>query len=137
MSKVRSNELEIGLSSNDGLVEVGGNTAISSLREVRAFYALDEVCGLDANKLSRFKDRFQFPDRVRVRLPNEEAQACHFFPGEVCFYEAAFLCGLRFPRPPIRHGAVRPLWHCSQASYAQFVEDSGQPNRDMAGYYER
>jgi len=39
-------------------------------------------------------------DRVRVRLPSEEEWACHFFPEEVCFYEAAFLCGLRFPVHP-------------------------------------
>ena len=58
------------------------------------------MCGLDAETLSRFKDRFQFPDRVRVRLPSEEERACHFFPGEVCFYEAAFLCGLRLPVHP-------------------------------------
>ena len=58
------------------------------------------MCGLDGETLSRFKGRFQFPDRVRVCLPYEEEQACHFFLGEVCFYEAAFLCGLRFPIHP-------------------------------------
>ena len=65
--------------------------------EVRAFHALKEVCGLDADTLGRFKDRFQFPERVRVCLLNEEDRACHFFPREVCFYEAAFVCRLRFP----------------------------------------
>ena len=100
MSKVRLSELETRLSSNDGPVEVRGDTAISASQEVRAFYALDKVCGLDSNTLSRFKDRFQFPDRVRVWLPREEDQACHLFPGEVCFYEAAFQCGLRFPVHP-------------------------------------
>ena len=83
MSKVRSSELEIGLSSNDGPVEAGGDTAVSAPWEVRAFNALDEVCGLDTDTLSRFKDRFQFPDRVRVRLPGEEEWACHFFLREV------------------------------------------------------
>ena len=100
MFEVRSSELETRLSSNDGPVEAGGDTAISAPREIRAFYAIDEVCGLDAYTFSRFKDRFQFPDRVRVHLPSEEERACHFFPGEVCFYEAAFLCGLRFPVHP-------------------------------------
>ena len=52
---------------------------------------------MDDETLSRFKNRFQFPDRVRVRLPSEEDRACHFFPGEACFDVAAFLCGLRFP----------------------------------------
>ena len=98
MSEVRLSELETGLSSSDRPVE--GDTVISTPREVRSFYALDEVCGLDGDTLSRFKDRFQFPDRVRVCLPSEEDQACHFFLGEVCFYEVAFLCGLRFPVHP-------------------------------------
>ena len=55
---------------------------------------------MDGERLSRFRNRFQFPDRVRVRLPHEEERACHFSPKEVCFYEAAFLSGLRFPIHP-------------------------------------
>ena len=58
------------------------------------------MCGLDANTVARFKDRFQFPERVRVRWPNDEDRACHFFPDEICFYEVAFSCGLRFPVHP-------------------------------------
>ena len=95
MSKVRSSDLETGLSSNGDPVE--GDTAVSVPREVKAFYTLGEVCGLDIDTVSRFKDRFQFPERVRVRRPNDEDRACHFFPGEVCFYESAFTCGLRLP----------------------------------------
>ena len=95
MSEVRSSELETGLLSSDDPVE--GDTAVSIPREVRAFHALEEGCGLDADTLGRFKDRFQFTERVKVCLPNEEDRACHFFPEEVCFYEFAFICGLRFP----------------------------------------
>ena len=98
MFEVRSNELEIGLSSSDNPME--GDTIISTPREVRAFYALEEVCGLDADTVGRFKDRFQFPERVCVCRPNDEDRACHFFPGEVCFYEGAFTCGLKFPIHP-------------------------------------
>ena len=87
MSEVRSSELEIGLSSNGDPVE--GDIAVSTPQEVRAFYALREACGLDAETVNRFKDRFQFPARVRVRLPKDEDRACHFFPGEVCFYESS------------------------------------------------
>ena len=110
MSEVRSNELEIGLSSNDDPVE--GDIAVSIPCEVRAFHALGEVCGLDDETLSRFRGRFQFPDRVRVRLPHEEEQACHFSPREVCFYEAAFLSGLRFPVHPF---IMELLGHCDIA----------------------
>ena len=98
MSEVQFSKLKTGLSFNDGPVKE--DTAVSSPQEVRVFHALEEVCGLDVITLGRFKDRFQFPKRVRVRLPNEEDRACHFFPGEVYFYEAAFVCGLRFPIHP-------------------------------------
>ena len=98
MSEVKSSELDTGLSSSGEPVE--GDTAVSTPREVRAFYALEEACGLDVETVARFKDRFQFPARVRVRQPSDEDRACHFFPGEICFYEAAFGCGLRFPIHP-------------------------------------
>ena len=98
MSEVRSSDLETGLSSNGDPVE--GDTAVSAPREVRAFYALRKACGLDVETVNRFKDRFQFPEQVRVRLPKDEDRACHFFLGEVCFYELAFSCGLRFPIHP-------------------------------------
>ena len=98
MLEVRSNELGIGLSSSGDPEE--GDTTVSTPRVVRAFHALEKVCGLDADTVGRFKDRFQFPERVRVHEPNNEDQACHFFPGEVCFYKAAFTCGLRFPVHP-------------------------------------
>ena len=59
MSEVRSRDLETRLSSNGDPME--GDTAVSAPREVRAFYALRDVCGLDAETMSKFKDRFQFP----------------------------------------------------------------------------
>ena len=120
MSEVRSSELETGLSSNDRLVEVRVDTTDSASREVRAFYAIDDVCGLDADTLSRFNDRFQFSDRVRVRLPSEEEWACHFFLGEVCFYEAVFLCGLRFPVHPF---VMELLGHFG-ITYGQLIPNS-------------
>ena len=73
MSKVRSSELDTGLSSSSEPAE--GDTAVSTLREVRAFYALEEVCGLDADTVARFRDIFQFLERVRVRRPNDENRA--------------------------------------------------------------
>ena len=81
MSKVRSSELDTGLSSSGEPVE--GDTAVSTPREVRAFYALEEACGLDVETVARFKDRFQFPTRVRVHRPSDKDRACHFFPGEI------------------------------------------------------
>ena len=80
MSEVRLSELETGLSSSDDPVEVEEDIAISVSREVRAFHALREVCSLNDETLSWFRRRFQFPDRVRIRLPCEEERACHFSP---------------------------------------------------------
>ena len=69
MSEVRSSELETRLSSSDDPVEVEEDTVVFVLREVRAFHAFGEVCSLDDETLSRFRGRFQFPDRVRICLP--------------------------------------------------------------------
>ena len=74
MVEVRYSELETGLSSSGD--PEGGDTAISAPRVVRAFHALEEVCGLDNETVGRF----QFQEHVRVRRPTNEDRACHFFP---------------------------------------------------------
>ena len=71
VSKVRSSELETRLSSSDDPVEVEGDTAASGLsssgrRKIRPFHALREECALDTNTFFRSRDRFQFPEEVRV-----------------------------------------------------------------------
>ena len=94
--EARSNELKMGLSSSDDLVEVEGDTIASSpssprRRGIRPFHVFWEECALDADTLFRFRDRrFQFPEEVRNHLLQEGEKACYFSPGEVCFYEAAF-----------------------------------------------
>ena len=100
MAEVRFSELEIGLLSSGNLERGGGDTAVSAPRVVRAFHALKEVCGLDNETVGRFKDRFQFPEHVRVRRPTNEDRACDFFLGKICFYKVAFTCGLRLPIHP-------------------------------------
>ena len=90
MSEVGFSELETGLSSRDDPIEAEVDTIAFGQREVRAFHVLEEACALDSNTLSKFRDRFQFPKRVRIRLPREEERVCHFLPGEVCIYEASF-----------------------------------------------
>ncbi|KAL0011655.1 hypothetical protein SO802_006763 [Lithocarpus litseifolius] len=118
MSEVRSSEGETGLSSNGGPVE--GDIAVSTPQEVRAFHALDEVCSLDGDTLSKIRDRFQFLDKVRVRLPHEKERACHFFPGEVCFYKVAFLSGLRLPVHPF----IMELLGCFGIAPGQLMPNS-------------
>ena len=58
MSKVRSSELDIGLSSIDDPVEMEEDTVVAGPKEVRAFLALGEECGLDAETISRFMNKF-------------------------------------------------------------------------------
>ena len=55
---------------------------------------------MKADVFDQFRDRFQFPVETRACLPRKGEKACAFAHGEVCFYEAAFLCGLRFPIHP-------------------------------------
>ena len=103
--KVRSSELETGLSSSDDTIEAKVDTAtfdpsLLGWREIRSFNALKEECTLDADTIFKYRDKFQFPKEVRIRFPQEGEKACHFSPGEVCFYEAVFQCGLRFPIHP-------------------------------------
>ena len=65
MAEVRSSELETRLSFSGD--PEGGDTVVSAPRVVRAFHALEEVCGLDVDTVGRFKDKFQFLECVRVR----------------------------------------------------------------------
>ena len=111
-SEVRSSDPERGSSSNVGVDEARTDTATSVPTSVpsssvipasatpRPFHALKEKCTLKAIVFDKFRDRFQFPDETRARLPRKGEKACTFAHGEVCFYKAAFLCGLRFPVHP-------------------------------------
>ena len=74
VSEVRSSELETGLSSSNDPVEAKVDTAafgpsFPRRREVRSFRALREECALNTDTLFRFRDRFQFPKEVKIRLP--------------------------------------------------------------------
>ena len=111
-SKVRSSDLETGLSSSAGTagVEIDTTTYVpssipsSSCPSISAtpqtFHALKEKCSLKVDTFNRFRRTFQFPEETKVRLPRKGKKACAFAHGEFCFYEAAFLCGLRFPVHP-------------------------------------
>ena len=105
-------DLERGSSSNVVEEEAGiGATTTTPSRApssshspapatARRFHALKENCSLKVEVFSKFKDRFQFPEGTKARLPRKGEKACAFAHGEVCFYEAAFSCGLRFPVHP-------------------------------------
>ena len=127
-SEVRSSGLEANLSSNIGIGGVKTDTAISvplSSRlsvsvSPRPFHALQEKCSLREDTILRFKDRFQFPDETRVRLPRRGEKSCAFAHGEICFYEAAVLCGLRFQVHPF----IMELLHDLNIALGQLMLNS-------------
>ena len=80
---------------------------------VYPFHALKENCSLKIEVFSKFKDRFQFPEGTKACLPRKGEKACAFAHGEVCFYEAAFSCGLRFP---VHLFIMELLYHFNLAS---------------------
>ena len=100
-SEVRSSDPERGSSSNVDVDEARTDTTTSMPTSVpsssvipasatpRPFHALKEKCTLKAVVFDKFRDRFQFPDETRARLPRKGEKACTFAYGEVCFYEAA------------------------------------------------
>lgn len=60
MLEVRSSKLETRLSSSDNPVEVEEDIVALIPREVRVFHAFEKECGLEAETLSKFRERFQF-----------------------------------------------------------------------------
>ena len=128
MGSERSGDLERGASSNVGREGTGVDTATSApsssqpsvLAVVRSFNALKEKCSLKIEVFSKFKDRFQFPEGTRARLPRKDEKACAFAHGEVCFYEAAFSCGLRF----LVHPFIMKLLHYRNLAPGQLMPNS-------------
>ncbi|KAK9997387.1 hypothetical protein SO802_022073 [Lithocarpus litseifolius] len=76
----RSGDLGAILSSSASVGKVETDTAISRpvlshqfvLAHSRPFHALQEECSLNEDTLFRFRDRFQFLEETRIRLPRKE-----------------------------------------------------------------
>ena len=58
------------------------------------------MCVLKEKHIRRFRKRFQFPEGTIVCLPRPNEKAYALAHSEMCFCEASFLCGLRFPIHP-------------------------------------
>ncbi|KAK9990529.1 hypothetical protein SO802_025514 [Lithocarpus litseifolius] len=116
------------VSSNAGVGEVKTDTTISKPAPYRPsvptsprpFHALQEECSLNKDILFRFRDRFQFPEETRARLPRKGEKSYAFAHREVYFYEAAFLCGLRFFVHPI----IMELLHHLNIAPGQLMPNS-------------
>ena len=100
---VRSSELDMGLWSSDNPVGLEVDTAMSkpsSSSSKKPFHALAKKCVLEEKHMRRIRKLFQFLTEKKVRLPHLDEKACAFTHGQVCFYEATFLCGLQSPVHP-------------------------------------
>ena len=131
-SGVRSGDLETNLSSSASTIGAKTDTATSIPSSVpssshpfisntsQPFHTLKEECSLKRDTFRRFKDKFQFPDETRVHLPRKGEKSCAFAQGEVYFYEAAFLCRLRFPVHPF----IMELLHYLNIAPGQLMSNS-------------
>ena len=62
----------------------------------------------------RIRDRFQFSSCTKIRIPDGDDKVYHSYADKVCFYEADFVSGLRFPIHPF----IRELFTFLQLSSA-------------------
>ena len=83
-------------------------------------HALSKSCSTKEKHLQGFRKRFQFPKGTTIHLPRSNKKACNFSNEEVCFYEAAILCGLRFPV----HLFVMQLLYNFQIALGQLVPNT-------------
>ena len=112
--EVMSSGLEMGLSlsNNREILEV---TSLST-----PYKAWDIQCALSEKDKKRIRDRFQFPNLVRIRITSDEDRAYHSYADKVCFYEADFASGLRL----LVHPFVRELFTYLHLAPAQLVRNS-------------
>ena len=95
MSEVRSSDLDTGLSSSDNHV-IPEVTSPST-----PYIAWNIPCALSRKDEKQIRDRFQFPNFVKIRIPSDKDRAYHSYTDEVCFYEVDFTSGLRFSFIPL------------------------------------
>ena len=94
MFEVRSSDLETGLSSFDDCV------ILEATSPSTPYKAWTSSCSLSRKDKKRIRDRFQFPNSIKIRISSDEERACHSYADEVCFYKADFTSGLHFPIHP-------------------------------------
>ena len=121
--EVRSGSEERDSTPGIGMARAGADTTTSvpsTSTSSPSFHALKEKCSLRIDVFNKFRDRFQFPEETRARLPRKGEKAYAFAHGEVCFYKAAFLCGLRF----LVHPFIMELLHHLKIASEQLMSNS-------------
>uniref|UniRef100_A0A2N9FX99 Uncharacterized protein n=1 Tax=Fagus sylvatica TaxID=28930 RepID=A0A2N9FX99_FAGSY len=104
-----SEELPEGLSGESAERSVGGvpseaTPSTSGTRPLprvnRSWKALSYFSKIGPDDIDRIRRRYQIPSDVVLRIPDSDERACcPKYDGDVVFYEADFLAGLRFPIP--------------------------------------
>ena len=112
--EVRFSELETGLSLSDDRV-IPKFTSPST-----PYKAWNIPCALLGKDEKQIRDRFQFLDSIRIRIPSDEDRAYYSYVEEVCFYEADFTSDIRLPIHPF----VRELFVYLHLAPAQLVPNS-------------
>ena len=64
---------------------------------------------MDEEGLKKYKDCYQIPDDVVLRIPDPDEKACSSKYDDVAFYEADFNAGLRFPLQPFMRELLNRL----------------------------
>ena len=105
--EVRSEELPEGLSDRDGegrsideAPSVSGSSRGGEAEKLwiaQSYFSKVE----DEDGLKKYRDRYQIPNDVVLRIPNPDERACSSRYDEVAFYEADFNAGLRFSMQPL------------------------------------
>ncbi|XP_059652126.1 uncharacterized protein LOC132299481 [Cornus florida] len=73
-------------------------------------HLVQDIAGsLTSQDLDRIRQTYSIPDSVALRLPSLDDRASSFYPTEICFYESAFIAGLRFPIPLFIRELLRHL----------------------------
>ena len=67
--------------------------------------------------MKKYRDRYQIPDDVVLRIPDPDERACSSRYDDVAFYEADFNAGFRFPMQPLMRELLDHL-HLSPAQLA-------------------
>ena len=102
-SDVGSGDLERGASSNLGGERTGADTATStpsSSAVVHAIHAHKEKYSLKIEVFRKFKDRFQFPEGTRARLPRKDKRVAPLLMERFAFMMLRFRAASGSPSIP-------------------------------------
>nr|POF00376.1 hypothetical protein CFP56_71719 [Quercus suber] len=125
MSEVRSSDLKTGLSSSDYRV-ISEATFVST-----PYKAWTISCSLMGKDEQQIRDRFQFPDFVKIRIPSNEERACHSYAdektGDVSKKDSVTTI------PPVHSPAKRPVSPTSSLEMTAYGREEIKKKKRASG----